>query len=566
MPPKAYVTLELDDKGTMRVKQFGKEVERVGNKVEKDAGKMKAAWSTLGKAMAVAGTAYAFKSFAEGAVNMAKMGAETENVSRAFRNLSGADSLLNKLKSASKSAIPELELMRQSLIGIDLGATNEQMEIFARYARMESVRKGTDQLTTLKEIMGGVLRGSTELLDNFGVSLTQVNRKIEELALASGTTASKLSQVERRTLMVTAATDIMAKRMKEAGEIGITDAEKIGQAAAQWDELARTFSMLVDTPVADFFTQITQGLKNTTEQLNILQESGLKGWIEEGVIESDIGFIQDWLDSLEKRSRKNNFDFRVEEVVEPIHPALKNKPSADGTGVIKPQWPRLGFAALPGWDPSIRTPRGPKQREKDTRSFFEKMDEEGIQKLIPEMEMVEDQFQVTFSQGEQFALAMTNSVGQAFMGLGAQVSAEFSGLWSRVFNTGNSMFGRLAASFLNSFTSSIVNAGAQMAAGWAMNMILPGSGALLGLMGFAGGGSVSSNKPVMVGERGPEVFVPTTAGHIVPNHQISFNDSIQATGFLPEEILSAINRKRTVQRDEIVAIIKDIRTKNRLEI
>src|SRR5256884_3309904 len=35
--------------------------------------------------------------------------------------------------------------------------------------------------------------------------------------------------------------------------------------------------------------------------------------------------------------------------------------------------------------------------------------------------------------------------------------------------------------------------------------------------GFAGGGSVSAGVPVMVGENGPEVFMPSTAGAIIPN-------------------------------------------------
>jgi hypothetical protein len=37
---------------------------------------------------------------------------------------------------------------------------------------------------------------------------------------------------------------------------------------------------------------------------------------------------------------------------------------------------------------------------------------------------------------------------------------------------------------------------------------------------FAGGGSVLSSMPAIVGERGPELFVPHTAGRIVPNNQL----------------------------------------------
>lgn len=43
-------------------------------------------------------------------------------------------------------------------------------------------------------------------------------------------------------------------------------------------------------------------------------------------------------------------------------------------------------------------------------------------------------------------------------------------------------------------------------------------GPLLGLPGRATGGIVSPDRPYLVGERGPEVFVPTSAGQVVANH------------------------------------------------
>lgn len=45
-------------------------------------------------------------------------------------------------------------------------------------------------------------------------------------------------------------------------------------------------------------------------------------------------------------------------------------------------------------------------------------------------------------------------------------------------------------------------------------------GFLKGIPGFANGGYVSKNKPVMVGERGAEIFVPNQSGNIIPNHKI----------------------------------------------
>jgi lambda family phage tail tape measure protein len=45
-------------------------------------------------------------------------------------------------------------------------------------------------------------------------------------------------------------------------------------------------------------------------------------------------------------------------------------------------------------------------------------------------------------------------------------------------------------------------------------------GSLLGLPGRASGGPVDAMTPYMVGERGPELFVPRSAGNIVPNHSL----------------------------------------------
>ena len=40
------------------------------------------------------------------------------------------------------------------------------------------------------------------------------------------------------------------------------------------------------------------------------------------------------------------------------------------------------------------------------------------------------------------------------------------------------------------------------------------------------GGPVTANQPFLVGERGPELFVPNSSGNIVPNNEIGFNDGI----------------------------------------
>ena len=54
-----------------------------------------------------------------------------------------------------------------------------------------------------------------------------------------------------------------------------------------------------------------------------------------------------------------------------------------------------------------------------------------------------------------------------------------------------------------------------------------GTGGLLGLLSGlfggkrAGGGDVTSGKAYLIGERGPEIMVPKSAGAVIPNHRIA---------------------------------------------
>ena len=41
-----------------------------------------------------------------------------------------------------------------------------------------------------------------------------------------------------------------------------------------------------------------------------------------------------------------------------------------------------------------------------------------------------------------------------------------------------------------------------------------------GVLGMASGGPVSGGSPYIVGEKGPELFVPGSSGNIVPNHKM----------------------------------------------
>ena len=49
------------------------------------------------------------------------------------------------------------------------------------------------------------------------------------------------------------------------------------------------------------------------------------------------------------------------------------------------------------------------------------------------------------------------------------------------------------------------------------------------IRGFADGGRPSPGQVALVGERGPELFVPDSAGTVVPNHKLSGETNVNIT-------------------------------------
>jgi lambda family phage tail tape measure protein len=80
-----------------------------------------------------------------------------------------------------------------------------------------------------------------------------------------------------------------------------------------------------------------------------------------------------------------------------------------------------------------------------------------------------------------------------------------------------------------------------------LTSVLGNAGSFLGsLFGFANGGNPPVNKPSIVGERGPELFVPKTAGTVVPNEMLGMGSGPVNNTYITNNI-SAIDAKSVAQ-------------------
>ena len=132
-----------------------------------------------------------------------------------------------------------------------------------------------------------------------------------------------------------------------------------------------------------------------------------------------------------------------------------------------------------------------------------------------------------YSLGEQSFNALTSSMmeglkaleGQSQKSFG-QIAADFANMLAQMAlqAAASAAFKALFGAVSAAAAPTIAGAGLPGAAGFDTFLTTPGA--------RAGGGPVGAGQPYVVGEQGPELFVPSAAGNIVPNSQTSGAGSV----------------------------------------
>ncbi len=123
---------------------------------------------------------------------------------------------------------------------------------------------------------------------------------------------------------------------------------------------------------------------------------------------------------------------------------------------------------------------------------------------------INDIFVNSFADGVTSIVTGTKSIGDAFKDMERQIVASISRIASQ--NIANAIFGGATSSGGGGILSGI---------GPFLSSLLGGGGGSNFQFGKAVGGPVSANQPYIVGERGPELFVPKQSGNIVPNNVLA---------------------------------------------
>lgn len=154
------------------------------------------------------------------------------------------------------------------------------------------------------------------------------------------------------------------------------------------------------------------------------------------------------------------------------------------------------------------------------------------------------------------------------LALGQQVASSISGAFDQAFNTiasGENIFQAVGDS-IKGLVLDLARAAIKALIFRAiLNAIVPGGAGAVGatgigsLLGFrANGGPVSGKAPYIVGERGPELFVPSVSGNVIPNNQMA--------SFSARPSMASSGGGRSIVRgnDILLAYARTSRSQNRV--
>ena len=160
-----------------------------------------------------------------------RMAKEMEGVRVAFKRLDQPN-LLNNLREATHGTVNDLELMKQAVKFDNFNLSLEQMGTFLAFAQQQAKDTGQDIGYLTDSIVTGLGRKSLPILDNLGLSATEIRERMKETGD-----------------MTKAVAQIIEERMSAAGGYVETASDRAAQATVELENamtsLGETFAPLV---------------------------------------------------------------------------------------------------------------------------------------------------------------------------------------------------------------------------------------------------------------------------------------------------------------------------------
>jgi len=169
-----------------------------------------------------------------------------------------------------------------------------------------------------------------------------------------------------------------------------------------------------------------------------------------------------------------------------------------------------------------------------------------------------------FDKGFQDAMAKAINTTDDFQKLGSKAFDGFADTLTDALMTGKASFKDFARSLLADLLRIIIRQriALTLQKAFQIGSGIASGGGIIGsigkVLGFADGGRPPINRPSIVGERGAELFVPDTAGTIIPNNEIKGMGGTTNINFTINTVdARGVDELLTNRRSTIINVIND---------
>ena len=273
---KVAIELYVDDKGSLRIKQFASDSEKAFQDVERSgtgaAARIKSGWQALQGAWVsvVAGIMAVHKAW-----DMANMAAKARQEEVAFANLAasyGTNSrdIVASLKKASGQTIDTMTLIRNAGTAMMMGIAPDKVTELMKIARATAKMTGQTTVKAFEDISLAVGRQSKMILDNLGI-IVDVEKANATYANSLGKTGTQLTDVEKKQAFMNATLAAGGELMEKMGNQEDTAADKLERWRAGWANATVVVGrgiLTIGMGVELLFTTIGAGVNEAVGQLS----------------------------------------------------------------------------------------------------------------------------------------------------------------------------------------------------------------------------------------------------------------------------------------------------------
>lgn len=219
--PEEAVVIKL----RAEIKDVKKSLDQLNKKISKSTKKMSDDFKSVGKDIVKNfAAALSIKTLGQGIKNLSEMAAKADGVSDSFERMVesaglSADVFKNELRAASRGTISDLELMTKTNQAMILLGKESVKDIpkLIEIARASAKATGENVNFLFDSIVLGLGRSSKMILDNLGIVFS-AEKANEKFALSIGTTASKLTEAQKKQAFFNATMKAGDKIIEQVGD------------------------------------------------------------------------------------------------------------------------------------------------------------------------------------------------------------------------------------------------------------------------------------------------------------------------------------------------------------